>query len=201
VVIYEATNELSKDTRKLAVARGLYEPGAAKPVGWRGTRRSGSWSRKAPGEAAQLRAVSSQPRLQHVPESLPEGFGQRLTRLVKAAQAQGALVVLTTFSYRLRASRTGMSSSRRPNRLSTTALYELDALLEGYEAYNRTIREWPSRPERCWWKTSLPFPETKTFHRLRAFHRPRSAAQARRVTRRLLDSVQFRRSPERIGRP
>jgi lysophospholipase L1-like esterase len=143
VVIYHATNDLSRDSRVLAVARGL-QPAERARTSWL-AERSTLWflvEKTLAAKAAQHRAVSDAPRLSDIPPSLPEGFRQRLDRLVRSVQAEGTLVVLPTFSYRLRRDQTPEEQLKA----AESALYympymSIEGLLAGYEAYNRAIRQ------------------------------------------------------------
>jgi len=143
VVIYHATNDLSRDSRVLAVARGL-QPAERPRSSWM-AEHSMLWflvEKSLAAKAAQHRAVSDAPRLSEIPPELPEGFRQRLDRLVRSVQAEGALVVLPTFNYRLRHTQ----SPEEQLKAAESALYympymSLDGLLAGYETYNRTIRQ------------------------------------------------------------
>jgi lysophospholipase L1-like esterase len=142
VVIYHATNDLSKDSRALAVKLGL-QPAKRQEMSWLAEHSmlwflvEKIWAVKT----AQRRAVSDAPRLTDLPPDLPQGFQERLTRLVREIQAQGALVVLPTFTHRLRRDQ----SREEQLKAAESALYympymSLSALLDGYEAYNRAIR-------------------------------------------------------------
>lgn len=143
VVIYHATNDLSRDTRTLAVARGL-QPAARERASWL-ARHSMLWflvEKTLAAKTAQRRAVSDAPRLTEIPPELPDGFGRRLESLVRSIQASGAQVVLPTFSYRLRRDQ----GPEARLKAAESALYympymSIEGLLAGYEAYNRAIRQ------------------------------------------------------------
>jgi lysophospholipase L1-like esterase len=142
VVIYHATNDLSKDTRALAVQQGL-QSAKRQETSWLADHSmlwflvEKTWAVKA----AQQRAVSDSPRLTEIPPQLPQGFQERLVRLVREVQAQGALVALPTFTHRPRRGQ----SPEEQLKAAESALYympymSLPGLLSGYEAYNQAIR-------------------------------------------------------------
>ncbi|MCS6787198.1 MAG: SGNH/GDSL hydrolase family protein, partial [Thiobacillaceae bacterium] len=145
VVIYHATNDLAKDTRALARARGLVAQPKEAEMSWL-ARYSMLWflvEKNLAIRAAQSRAADAEaPKLTELPPDLAEGFRQRLTSLVRDIQASGALVALPTFSYRLRREQTAQEQLQA----AESALYYMPymsppALLAGYEAYNRAIRQ------------------------------------------------------------
>lgn len=143
VVIYHATNDLSKDTRALAAKQGL--PYAKRQeTSWLAERSmlwflvEKTWAVKS----AQRRSVSDAPRLTEIPADLSQGFREHLTRLVREVQAQDALVALPTFTHRPRREQ----SPEEQLKAAESALYympymSLPALLSGYEAYNQVIRQ------------------------------------------------------------
>lgn len=142
VVVYHATNDLSKDSRALAVKQGL-QPAKRQETSWLAEHSmlwflvEKTWAVKT----AQRRAVSDTPRLTEVPADLPQGFQERLGRLVREVQAQGALVALPTFTHRPRREQ----GPEAQLQAAESALYympymSLPALLDGYAAYNRAIR-------------------------------------------------------------
>lgn len=145
VVIYHATNDLAKDTRALARARGLVAEPKEAEQSWL-ARHSMLWflvEKNLAIRSAQQRATSTDaPRLDSLPADIADGFRQRLTTLVREVQASGAQVVLPTFSYRLRRDQTPEAQLKA----AESALYYMpymttESLLAGYEAYNTAIRQ------------------------------------------------------------
>jgi lysophospholipase L1-like esterase len=203
VVIYHATNDLSLDTRRLAIAHGLHQP-EKKQDGWL-AQHSMLWflaQKSMEAKAAQQRALSDKPRITSIPPELPQGFQQQLTHLVEAVQAEGALAVLPTFSYRLR--------REQPIELrlksAESALYympymSLDALLEGYEAYNRAIRAVARDTGALLVEGELDIPGDAThFTDSVHFSDAGSAAMAERVSNQLLAAPAVRVLAERHGK-
>jgi len=143
IFIYEATNDLTKDTRELAVAQGVYT-GHADEDSWL-SRYSLAWylleknlvmrTRKA-GAAKQQAVVQLDPR------ELSRGYRARLSALVDAANARAKLVVLLTFSTQ---ARRGQDPARLIEACNTSFYYmpymTPELLLDGFDEYNRVMRE------------------------------------------------------------
>lgn len=145
VVIYHATNDLAKDTRALARARGLMAESKEAEQSWL-ARHSMLWflvEKNLAIRSAQQRATSANAaRLDNLPSDIADGFRHRLTTLVREVQASGAHVVLPTFSYRLRRDQAPAERLKA----AESALYYMpymstESLLAGYEAYNTAIRK------------------------------------------------------------
>jgi lysophospholipase L1-like esterase len=195
VVIYDVTNDLSKDTRILAMSQGLYDPEESKPS-WL-ARHFVLWflvEKNLQIRAAKARAQSSPDRIEHIPRALPEGFRQRLTRLVLRIQQRGALVVLPTFSYRPRREQT----PEQRLEAAESALYympymSVEGLLEGYEAYNQAIREVARDTGALLVEGELDIPgDAAHFNDSVHFTDAGSAAMAKRVAEGLMSSERFR---------
>ena len=143
IVIYHATNDLSRDTRKLAEQQGLFTvKGDERSLL---ARISVCWDliEKNLKVIARKRAAGTgEGRLTYDMAELSRQFRDALTQLVEEAQAVSKVVVLVTFSTRLRAEQTPEAQLAASN---TSLLYmpymTVKGLLEGFAAYNRTIRE------------------------------------------------------------
>jgi hypothetical protein len=140
IVYYEATNDLTVDTRRLAIAAGLYEAGEGEPSA------IGAWwltwylVEKNLQQRWSSRRGAAQP-LQYDPRALSAPFEERLTRLVRSAQDLCPVVALVTFSVRMRPEQT--PEARRA--AAASALYympflDVAGLMAGYAEYNRVIR-------------------------------------------------------------
>jgi lysophospholipase L1-like esterase len=139
IVVYCATNDLTVDTRRLAIERGLYTAGESdhSPLGdWWLT-----FYLLEKNVRHYLRTRSSAGELDLEPRSYSAGFEERLTRLVQAAKAHAPVVALVTFSVQLR-------PDQDPERLRAAAasaqfhmpFLSPEALLAAYAEYNRVIR-------------------------------------------------------------
>ena len=140
IVYYEATNDLTVDTRALAAEAGLYEPGQTdpSPIGeW--------WLTWFLVEKNLRQYFSTRPGagqvMQYDPAQLSRPFEERLTRLVEAARARCSVVALVTFSIRMRPEQ----SPEAQREAASSALYympflDVPGLMAGYAEYNRVIR-------------------------------------------------------------
>jgi lysophospholipase L1-like esterase len=140
IVIYCATNDLTVDSRRLAIQHGLYVAGESDhaPIGdWWMT-----WFLIEKNVRHYLQARrGTEARLHVEPRTWSGAFEERLTRLVEAAQARAPVVALVTFSVQLRA-------DQDPERLRAAAASALflmpffgpEALSAAYAEYNRVVR-------------------------------------------------------------
>lgn len=143
IVFYEATNELSFDTRNLARERGLYRDVsgfsdwlAHHSVFFELAQKNLQVMTRA--SAAQVSAD----KLTFEPRELSREFEQRLRKLVASAQARAKVVALVTFASRVRR---GLSPDEMEAALVTASYYmpymSSDGLIAGFEEYNRVIRQ------------------------------------------------------------
>ncbi len=140
IVYYEATNDLTVDTRRLAIEAGLYEAGEGEP-----SRLGEYWLtwfllEKNLGQALRARPKEGE-LLRFEPAALSRGFERRLTELVRAAQQRCSVVALVTFSVQMRPEQ----SPAAQRAAAASALYympflDVGGLLAGYAEYNRVIR-------------------------------------------------------------
>jgi len=143
VVIYHATNDLSRDTRLLAESRGLFTvKGDERSLL---ARISVTWDlieKNLKVRARSRAAKESEGRLQYDAKELAEKYRAVLTRLVDRAKALSERVVVVTFSTRLREEQ---SPEERLAASNTSLLYmpymTVEGLLEGFAAYNQVNRE------------------------------------------------------------
>jgi lysophospholipase L1-like esterase len=143
VVFYEATNDLARDTRQLAEDQGLtFENSkdtsvlAEWSVLWFLLEKN--WAFLQRHQAAQ----SPKTRLTFDPRETSRGFESRLEALVEQAQHEARLVVLVTFSHRMRREQSDIEKLLA----SELSLYympslSVEGLLDGFDEYNRVIRE------------------------------------------------------------
>jgi lysophospholipase L1-like esterase len=142
IVIYEATNDLTHDTRRLAAAQGLYTPNED-TEDWL-SRVSLTWFLLEKNLATRRRVLAASNTSEHLrfdAEVLAQGFEQRMTELVRVARSHARLVVLVTFCPRVRRDQ----SCEEQLVACKTSLYFMpymtpESLLDGFEAYNRAIR-------------------------------------------------------------
>jgi lysophospholipase L1-like esterase len=144
VICYEATNDLSSDSRKLAEERGL-RPATGKGEG---LSRLASYSMLLTIAelnikiiARQNAAKSGQKRLTFEPRQLSRPFEARMQALVREAKQQNRIVALVTFAPKLRREQ---SPEERLHAAVTSLFYmpymSVDGLMTGFDEYNRVIR-------------------------------------------------------------
>ncbi len=141
VVIYHATNDLSRDTRDLAEANGIFtgEGGKASFL----AEISVAWNlieKNLRVMARQQASSAGAGRLDFDADQLADEFRAELRDLVAEARSRASVVALVTFSTRLRADQSPEEKLKSCN----TSLYympymDVDRLLDGFAAYNRAI--------------------------------------------------------------
>jgi GDSL-like lipase/acylhydrolase family protein len=191
IVVYEATNDLVVDTRRLAIAAGLYEAeeGEDSALGeyWL------TWFLLEKNVRQALRARRAREPLAFEPAELSRGFEQRLTRLVQAAQARSSVVVLPTFAIQLRAEQ----APEAQRRAAASALFYMPfltpaGLLAGYGEYNRVIRAVAAGTGVVLVEGEQEIPgDAEHFADSVHFRDPGNALQARRVLAGLLGSSAY----------
>ncbi len=143
VVIYEATNDLSSDTRALAQSQGVFEGKLEDPsllarfslTAYLLEKNFQVWMR-------ERRALQGVGRLVFDPRALSEGFHARLRTLVTTAQQTAPVVAVATFTHKARREQSPQQQLQACN----TSLYympymSVEGILAGFEEYNRVIRE------------------------------------------------------------
>ena len=145
VVIYHATNDLSQETRWLAVKQGIYEEeGRSVKKSWL-AKHSLLWylvEKNLHLKAVQRNAVDAKKRLEFSPSKLGVQFRKELTQLVLAAKQISGVVALATFSYQIRPEQT----PEQQLVAASSALYympfmTLNGLVEAYTQYNQIIAD------------------------------------------------------------
>ncbi|HEX5757898.1 MAG TPA: SGNH/GDSL hydrolase family protein [Thermoanaerobaculia bacterium] len=143
VVISFTNNDVVKDTRALARARGLYAGG----------KETGSWlarhsqlafflERNLRIRNRRAEALGTRGRLRFEPREISGVYRDRVAALLKAAQRTAPVVMATTFSYR---ARRGQSPAEQ-REATADAFYYMpyltpETLLAAFEEYNRVVRE------------------------------------------------------------
>ncbi|MCP3919435.1 MAG: SGNH/GDSL hydrolase family protein [bacterium] len=139
-VIYHATNDITVDTRPLAEAGGIELP-AETGTSWF-ARRSLAWNLIEKNVLLQKRMRSqSRDKLTLGPAVPAAGFERRLTELVRACKKDARVVVLVTFSTRVREEQ---SAEERLAACNTSIFYNPylvpDDFVGLFAAYNGVIR-------------------------------------------------------------
>lgn len=143
IFIYEATNNLARDTRELAVAQNVYS-GHADRESWL-SEHSLTWylvEKNLLMGSRKQGAGQGSAHIEFNPREVSGPFRERLSALVDAAKARASLVVLMTFSTQARRGQ----DPERLNEACNTSFYYMpymtsELLLDTFEEYNRVVRE------------------------------------------------------------
>lgn len=143
IFLYEATNDLTKDTRELAQAQGVYTEHSDRED-WL-AEISLAWHLLEKNVLVKLRqdaGTQSAGRLKLDPATITPRFRERYASVVRAAQKVAPLVVVATFSQR---TRRGMSAEELKRSCITHFYYmpymSVEAVIDGFESYNGAIRD------------------------------------------------------------
>ena len=144
VIIYHATNDLSGETRALALQQSLVDESTTTQRSWLASR-SLLWrlvEKNLRIQQAQRQVTETTTKLEFDPQHLGTAFREDLTGLLHQAQAIAPVVAVATFAYRIRAEQ----SPEQQLHAAASALYYMpfmtpQKLLAGYQRYNAIIRE------------------------------------------------------------
>jgi len=193
IVYYEVTNDLTVDTRRAAIAAGLYraEDGEDSRIGeWWLT-----YYLVEKNLRQRLRTREARQTLRFDPHELSRPFEERLERLVRSAQQHAEVVALVTFSTRIRPEQT----PDEQRAAAASALYYMPfldpaGLIEGYAEYNRVIRTVAQRTGTILIEGEDAIPaDARHFADSVHFRDPGLELQARRVFEGLQASPAFRK--------
>ena len=192
IVYYEATNDLTVDSRRLALEAGLYEPGESDhaPIGdW--------WLTYFLLEKNLRQFFGSRgerERLRLEPGVLERGFAPRLTALVHAAQARAPVVALVTFAVQMRREQTpAVQRAAAASALYYMPFLEPLSLVDGYDELNRAIRAVAGATGAILIEGEAGIPgDGEHFADSVHFRDPGSRIQAERVLRGLLQAPTYR---------
>jgi len=142
IVYYEASNDLSKDTRALAKRTGLYDgtPEDPSPV----AKVSVAWYlvEKNLLVRERQRLAHTAPRLVYNADSLAQGFEVRLRDLLAEARTIAPVCAAATFSHKVRRDQSpDVQLLNCSSSLYYTPYMSVKGLLDGWDAYNRAIRK------------------------------------------------------------
>ncbi|MBI4881061.1 MAG: SGNH/GDSL hydrolase family protein [Planctomycetes bacterium] len=142
IVIYHATNDMSRDTRDLAGQQGLFTGDGGRQSAL--ARLSVAWDlveKNLRVKARQRASGGAADRLRFDPEELARGFQGALESLIRSAEERAELVAVLTFSIRLRSEQT---PEEQLEACSTSLFYmpymDVGRLAAGFAAYNGAIR-------------------------------------------------------------
>ncbi len=194
IIIYHTTNDLSMDSRALAGEQGIYQSSDNKQ----------SWISKysllwfLTEKNLKIRMLQKdaigKTKLKFDPQQLSRDFKRRLTELIKESQNVARLVVVVTFSHKLRREQSPQEQLKAAN----TALYYMpfmstEGLLSGYEEYNRVIREVAKERGAALIEEEMSIPgDDAHFYDSVHFTDRGSKLMAKRVSDTVLESAEFR---------
>ena len=143
-VIYHATNDLSLETRSLAMDQGIYKKHGEKGNSWL-AEHSQLWNlveKNLRIKEVKKDTLKTGGRLEFSPLELGEDFRKHLTRLVTEAKQVSELVALATFSHQIRLEQT----AEQQLAAAGSALYYMpfmdpQGLIEAFQRYNQIIAE------------------------------------------------------------
>ncbi|MEO6709189.1 MAG: SGNH/GDSL hydrolase family protein [Planctomycetota bacterium] len=143
IFIYEATNDLTKDTRELAIAQDVYS-GHSDEDSWL-SRVSLVWylvEKNMLLRSRKIGAVDKRGNVRFEVRELSRNYRARIESLCDAAKARSKLVVLMTFSTQARREQ----DPARQFEACNTSFYYMpymtpELLLDGFDDYNRVLRE------------------------------------------------------------
>ena len=196
VVIYEATNDLALESRRLAIERGIV-PAARAEDSWL-ARYSLLWlliEKNTVIRGLQSSATDDTGKLRVDPRELSQVFEQRLCDMIGAAQAVAPVVAVATFAPRIRSGQ----SVEEQKQAAVSALYympflTLDGLVAGFAEYNRVIRGVAAETGALLIEAENRIPADGLHYNDSVHFRDAgSRAMATRVSQALLDSPAFRR--------
>lgn len=141
IVIYEATNDLTRDTRDVAKAQGLFqEPVETSWIArWLVSWRLVEFNLKY---RAQIERARHAPTIAVDPARVADPFRARLEKLVRACSSAAPVVAVATFSHQVRREQ---PPEQRKKACESSQFYmpwmSVDGLLDGFDAYNAAIRD------------------------------------------------------------
>lgn len=194
IIIYHTTNDLSKDSRALAGEQGIYQSSDNKRI-WI-SEYSLLWrlvEKNLKIRMLQKDAIGKT-KLKFDPQQLSRDFKRRMTALIKESQKVAPLVVVVTFSHKIRREQSPQEQLKAAN----TALYYMpfmstEGLLSGYEEYNRVIREVAKERDAALIGEEMSIPgDDAHFYDSVHFTDTGSKLMAKRVSDAVLNSAEFR---------
>lgn len=143
IFLYEATNDLTKDTRELAQAQGVYTEHSDREDWLAEISLTWHWLEKnVLAKSRQDAGTHDAGRLKLDPATIAPRFRERYESVVRAAQKVAPFVAVATFSQR---TRRGMSDEALKDSCITHFYYmpymSVEAVIAGFESYNDAIRE------------------------------------------------------------
>jgi lysophospholipase L1-like esterase len=196
IVIYEASNNLTGEMRKLAAQRGIIDSAQFRDLSWP-SQYSVLWhlvEKNLKLLAAERVAQNQSARLEVDAQTLGEHYRRVLTDVVREAQQHAKVVALATFTIQ---PRRGQSEQRKVQ-ASSSALYYMpflhpDTVIAAFERYNEIAREVARDTGVLLIEGEHDIPgDPAHFHDSVHFTDAGSAAMAQRVSRALINNERVR---------
>jgi lysophospholipase L1-like esterase len=195
-VIYHATNDLSWETRSLALEQGIYEERGKEQPSWLAEHSQLLYLvvKNLRIKEVQNDVLKASGRLKFSPSKLGSHFRKHLTQLVIEAKEVSEVVALVTFSHQIRPEQT----TEQQLKAAASALYympfmEPQGLMEAFRRYNQIIAEVASETGALLIAGDAMIPGTNEyFNDTVHFKDAASPIMARRVSRALLNDPEFR---------
>ena len=204
VIYYEAANDFSMDTRRLARERGVYT-GKPEDPSWL-ARRSVVWYliEKNLAVRERQRGLGQGHTLSYDPGPLARSFESRLVEFLEEARRVAPVCAVATFSHKVRRDQPPDVQLRNCNTSLYYAPYmTVRGILDGWDAYNQAIRDAAQRTGAILIGGEAEIPADDLHFADSVHFRDAGArAQAERITKGLMASPEFRRFLElRHGAP
>ena len=202
IIIYHATNDLSRETRSLALEQGIYEDGKAEETSWL-AEYSLLWylvEKNLYINDLQRDAVTDKGRLVFSAAALGAQYRKELTLLAMEAKETAGVVVLATFSHQFRAEQT----PEQRLTAAKSALYYMPfmtphSLIEAFRQYNAIIRDVARETGTVLIEGETVIPgDSEHFNDSVHFKDAGSRAMAKRVSEILLKSTELQALAEGI---
>ena len=143
IFIYHATNDLSYDTRKMAMAQGVFS-GKPENPSWLANY-SLAWfliEKNLQMMFRKQQVIHGKKLLQFESNKLSRDFRKRLRHLIQESKKKSPLVAVATFSHQYRRDQSPEVQLRAAGSAIFYMPYmDIDRLFEAFEAYNKVIRE------------------------------------------------------------
>jgi lysophospholipase L1-like esterase len=148
-IYYEGNNEITKDTRQLALARGLLPSGNAQSV----ARTISSYSllfdltyKNLTILAGRRKATTAAQTIDAVPADLPNHFIAQLDEMRRTLAARGTPLVLSTFIVKFRRNQPReMQAANADVEFYYMPWMSIDGMLDAMDIYNQAILEYAAR--------------------------------------------------------
>lgn len=197
IVIYHATNDLSKEVRELAELQEIHVPDISEENDWL-SKKSLLWylaKKNLKLRQYESRVLENQNRVNLTMDRLGGTFRTNLAKLIEMSKNVAPVVAIATFSYQVREDQ----SEEKQLKAANSALYYMptmtpELLIRAFEKYNDIIRQLADKTQILLISGEMDIPgDSKYFNDTVHFKDPGSVLMAQRVSRTLSQSPLFER--------